>query len=201
LRHLAYILATAYHESAHTMQPCARWAARNTFAPSPTIHGCACAWEVNARKFGATAPGQLMTWPLALVAIFEGMTVHRRYPTHRREQGGLYRRSPHRERHGSGVENCWLRQNVRDGIAGGYGTTAHRQPRQARSGVPASQPSIIPDKPSVITITPQDKGPPVITVTPAQSEPTLKVQPPHRTGIVAMVILIISVISAYFHLG
>ncbi len=31
-------------------------------------------WEDNARKFGATKPGDLMSWPLALQAAFEGMS-------------------------------------------------------------------------------------------------------------------------------
>lgn len=31
-------------------------------------------WETNRRKFGATKPGQLMTWPIALRATFDGMT-------------------------------------------------------------------------------------------------------------------------------
>src|SRR4051812_15282121 len=32
-------------------------------------------WETdrNARKFGAEKPGDLMTWPIALVALFDGM--------------------------------------------------------------------------------------------------------------------------------
>jgi hypothetical protein len=31
-------------------------------------------WEENHRKFGATAQGQMMTWSIALKAIFDGMT-------------------------------------------------------------------------------------------------------------------------------
>lgn len=30
--------------------------------------------EENHRKIGATAPGQMMTWPIALSAIFDGIT-------------------------------------------------------------------------------------------------------------------------------
>ena len=30
-------------------------------------------WKVNAMKFGAKKPGDLMTWPIALQAAFQGM--------------------------------------------------------------------------------------------------------------------------------
>jgi hypothetical protein len=79
LRHLAYILATAYHETARTMQPVREMGGEKYLRSKPYYPWVGeglvqVTWEVNARKFGATVPGQLLTWPIALVAIFEGMT-------------------------------------------------------------------------------------------------------------------------------
>jgi len=79
LRQLAYILATAYHETAQTMQPIREMGGEKYLRSKPYYPWVGeglvqVTWEVNARKFGATAPGQLMTWPLALRAIFDGMT-------------------------------------------------------------------------------------------------------------------------------
>ena len=79
LRQLAYILATAYHETAQTMQPIREKGGEKYLRSKPYYPWVGeglvqVTWEVNARKFGATAPGQLMTWPLALRAIFDGMT-------------------------------------------------------------------------------------------------------------------------------
>ncbi len=79
LRHLAYVLATAYHETAHTMQPVRemggeRYLRSKRYYPWVGEGLVQITWEENHRKFGATAPGQMMTWPLALKAIFDGMT-------------------------------------------------------------------------------------------------------------------------------
>lgn len=79
LRHLAYILATAYHETAHTMQPVRemggeKYLRSKRYYPWVGEGLVQVTWEGNHRKFGATAPGQMMTWPIALRAIFDGMT-------------------------------------------------------------------------------------------------------------------------------
>jgi len=79
LRHLAYILATAYHETAHTMQPVRemggeKYLRSKKYYPWVGEGLVQVTWEENHRKFGATAPGQMMTWPIALRAIFDGMT-------------------------------------------------------------------------------------------------------------------------------
>ncbi len=79
LRHLAYILSTAYHETAHTMQPIREKGGEAYLRSKPYYPWVGeglvqVTWETNHRKFGATAPGQLMTWPIALTAIFDGMT-------------------------------------------------------------------------------------------------------------------------------
>lgn len=78
LRQLAYILATAWHETAHTMQPI-REMGGEAYLKSKKYYPWVgeglvqVTWEANHRKFGATKPGQLMTWPIALRALFDGM--------------------------------------------------------------------------------------------------------------------------------
>ncbi|CAI2936236.1 hypothetical protein [Aminobacter niigataensis] len=79
LRHLAYILSTAYHETAHTMQPTRekggeKYLRSKRYYPWVGEGLVQVTWEENHRKFGVTAPGQMMTWPIALRAIFDGMT-------------------------------------------------------------------------------------------------------------------------------
>ncbi|AWC25588.1 hypothetical protein CO731_05087 [Aminobacter sp. MSH1] len=79
LPHLAYILSTAYHETAHSMQPIREKGGENYLRRKPYYPWVGeglvqVTWETNHRKFGASAPGQLMTWPIALKAIFDGMT-------------------------------------------------------------------------------------------------------------------------------
>lgn len=79
LRHLAYILSTTYLETAHTMQPVRERGGENYLRSKPYYPWVGeglvqVTWETNHRKFGATAPGQLMTWPIALKALFDGMT-------------------------------------------------------------------------------------------------------------------------------
>lgn len=75
---LAYILATAYHESGHTMQPVREYGGEKylrskKYYPWVGEGLVQVTWEVNHRRFGATKPGQLMEWPIALRALFEGM--------------------------------------------------------------------------------------------------------------------------------
>jgi len=78
-RWLAYILGTAYHESGHTLQPVREMGGDAYLRSKPYYPWVGeglvqVTWETNHRKFGATAPGQLMQWPIALRAIFDGMT-------------------------------------------------------------------------------------------------------------------------------
>lgn len=78
-RWLAYILATAKHETAHTMQPVREMGGEAYLKSKPYYPWVGeglvqVTWETNHRKFGATKPGQLLTWPIALNAIFLGMT-------------------------------------------------------------------------------------------------------------------------------
>lgn len=79
LRQLAYVLATAYHETGAKMQPIREAGGEKYLRSKPYYPWVGeglvqVTWEANARKFGATAPGQLMEWPIALRAIFDGMS-------------------------------------------------------------------------------------------------------------------------------
>jgi hypothetical protein len=78
-RWLAYILATAFHETAGKMQPIREMGGEAYLRKKPYYPWVGeglvqVTWEANHRKFGATKPGQLLTWPIALKAIFDGMT-------------------------------------------------------------------------------------------------------------------------------
>jgi hypothetical protein len=78
LRWLAYMLATVFHETSQTMQP-VREGGGEAYLRSKVYYPWVgeglvqVTWETNHRKFGATKPGQLMTWPIALRALFDGM--------------------------------------------------------------------------------------------------------------------------------
>ncbi len=79
LRFLAYMLATVFHETAFTMQPIREMGSDAYLRSKPYYPWVGeglvqVTWEANARKFGATAPGQLMSWPLCLKPLFDGMT-------------------------------------------------------------------------------------------------------------------------------
>lgn len=77
-RHLAYMLATVWWETAHQMQPI-REIGSDAYLKSKPYYPWVgeglvqVTWEVNAKKFGAKKPGDLLTWPIALVALFDGM--------------------------------------------------------------------------------------------------------------------------------
>lgn len=79
LNHLAYMLASVWHETAATMQPVREYGSEAYLKSKPYYPWVGegliqVTWEENHRKFGATAPGQLMEWPKALVALFDGCT-------------------------------------------------------------------------------------------------------------------------------
>lgn len=78
LRWLAYMLATAWHETARKMQPVREGGSEAYLKSKPYYPWVGeglvqVTWETNARKFGATKPGDCMSWPVALRALFEGM--------------------------------------------------------------------------------------------------------------------------------
>ncbi len=77
-RWLAYMLATCWHESACTMQPIKergseKYLKRKPYWPWIGEGLVQVTWEANARKFGAESPGDLLEWPIALRALFDGM--------------------------------------------------------------------------------------------------------------------------------
>jgi putative chitinase len=79
IRWLAYMLATCWHETAKTMQPVRemggeKYLRGKKYYPWVGEGLVQVTWEANHRKFGATAPGQLLTWEKALPALFDGMT-------------------------------------------------------------------------------------------------------------------------------
>lgn len=75
---LAYIIATAYHESARSLQPVKEMGS-NSYLKSkeyyPYIGGglVQVTWEYNYKKFGAKTVEDLLTWPVALDCLFRGM--------------------------------------------------------------------------------------------------------------------------------
>ena len=76
-RWLAYMLATTFWETAQTMQPIRerggeKYLRSKRYYPWVGEGLVQVTWEENHRKFGATKPGQLMTWPIALKALFDG---------------------------------------------------------------------------------------------------------------------------------
>ena len=78
LRWLAYMLATVKWETANTIQPVREYGGENylrskKYYPWVGEGLVQVTWEVNHRKFGATKPGQMLTWPIALRALFDGM--------------------------------------------------------------------------------------------------------------------------------
>ena len=79
LRFLAYMLATVFHETAFQMQPIREMGGESYLRSKPYYPWVGeglvqVTWEANARKFGATAPGQLLFWPACLRPLFDGMT-------------------------------------------------------------------------------------------------------------------------------
>jgi len=75
---LAYLLATVVHETGHTMQPVRemggeRYLRTKKYYPWVGEGLVQVTWKENAIKFGAKQPGDLMKWPIALRAAFEGM--------------------------------------------------------------------------------------------------------------------------------
>jgi hypothetical protein len=78
LRFLAYMLATVYHETAAEMQPIRErgspeYLQMKPYYPWVGMGLVQVTWEGNARKFGARKPEDLLSWPIALEALFRGM--------------------------------------------------------------------------------------------------------------------------------
>ena len=77
-RWLAYMLATVWHETARKMQPIRElgseaYLKRKPYWPYVGEGLVQVTWKRNYAKFGARKPGDLLEWPLALHALFDGM--------------------------------------------------------------------------------------------------------------------------------
>ncbi len=77
-RLLAYRLATVFHETAKAMIPVREaggeaYLKAKPYYPWVGMGLVQVTWEANAKKFGATKPEDLMSWPVALKALFDGM--------------------------------------------------------------------------------------------------------------------------------
>jgi putative chitinase len=76
--YMAYMLATVFKETGRRMVP-VREGGGEAYLRSKRYYPWVgeglvqVTWEVNARKFGAKKPGDCMSWPVALRALFEGM--------------------------------------------------------------------------------------------------------------------------------
>jgi putative chitinase len=75
----AYLLATVKWETAHKMVPVReaggeRYLKTRKYYPWVGEGLVQVTWEMNAKKFGAKKPGDMMSWPIALHAAFEGMS-------------------------------------------------------------------------------------------------------------------------------
>lgn len=78
IRWLANILAQSYWESDRTWQPCLEKGSRSYLKSKrywPYIGAglIQVTWKSNYTKFGAEKPEDLLTWPIALRALFDGM--------------------------------------------------------------------------------------------------------------------------------
>lgn len=76
---LAYILATVNWETGHKMVPVkeqgsAKYLRSKPYYPWVGMGLVQVTWERNAKLFGAEKPEDLLAWPVALRACFEGMT-------------------------------------------------------------------------------------------------------------------------------
>lgn len=77
---LAYMFATVFHETGGRMVPVREkdnadgsYLRSKPYYPWVGEGLVQVTWERNARMYGAKKPGDLMTWPIALFAMFDGM--------------------------------------------------------------------------------------------------------------------------------
>ena len=77
-RILAYRLATTFHETDKAMVPVKEGGSDSYLRGKPYwpwvgMGLVQVTWEVNGRKFGAAKPEDLLSWPISLRALFDGM--------------------------------------------------------------------------------------------------------------------------------
>jgi len=78
VRWLAYMLSTVFHETGKAMQPISEGGGESYLKSKPyyPFYGrglIQCTWKTNFEKFGCTTPDDMLTWPFALRAMFDGM--------------------------------------------------------------------------------------------------------------------------------
>ena len=78
LRILAYRLATVFHETGKAMVPVKEGGSDSYLRGKPYwpwvgMGLVQVTWEANGRKFGAAKPEDLLSWPISLRALFDGM--------------------------------------------------------------------------------------------------------------------------------
>lgn len=78
LRILAYRLATVFHETGEAMVPVKEGGSDSYLRGKPYwpwvgMGLVQVTWEANGRKFGAAKPEDLLSWPISLKALFDGM--------------------------------------------------------------------------------------------------------------------------------
>lgn len=177
LRQLAYVLATAYHETGAKMQPIREAGGEKYLQSKPYYPWVGeglvqVTWEVNARKFGATAPGQLLEWPIALRAIFDGMSkgmfTGRKLADYIDGGRGDYVGA---RRIVNGTDKASLIAGYARAFetalqAAGYAGVAPKAPPPASSPVPQPQASPVPASPAVAA--PANSAPPPASLPPAR---------------------------------
>lgn len=78
IRWLAYVLATTFHETGRKMQPIPEGGG-DTYLRAKSYYPwygrglIQCTWQANFAKFGCTNPDEMLQWPMALKALFDGM--------------------------------------------------------------------------------------------------------------------------------
>lgn len=75
---LSYIIATAFHETARTLTPIKEMGSVSYLKSKPYYPYIGAGlvqvtWKANYEKFGAATTDDLLTWPIALDALFAGM--------------------------------------------------------------------------------------------------------------------------------
>lgn len=77
-RYLAYMLATCWHETYKAMQPIKEFGGMDYLKSKPYFpwYGrglVQCTWEANYAKFSCKTADDMLTWPYAVRALFDGM--------------------------------------------------------------------------------------------------------------------------------
>ncbi len=202
LHHLAYILATAYHETAHTMQPVRemggeKYLRSKKYYPWVGEGLVQNTWETNHRKFGATAPGQMMTWPLALKAIFDGMTK------------GVFTGKKLDDYIGNGKIDYVNARRIVNGVDRKDDIAKYAQSFETalsaanyssvKTAEPALAPAQVDEKPSVVTVDGPAKDETTVVIVPTpQNVPAKTPAPTNSNGVAAFGAMLIALVIGFF---